>query len=836
MKFAQYLEDTQTSEWKKKYIDYRLLKKKISAIRQSYGSQRIVQSPVPAANSQGGTASEASVPNPLSTSASFNPTTSVGSIKSSPEHYLATDTPSPSLRLVPSNVSDNSQRTPLNRSQTLPAHISAQSRLERAQTPSLTRLFSFGNPRSSVKSSRFSKFVGPKPHPYSELPLNELIPLLSPAEAAFFSTLDDELEKVETFYLARENEFKVHTDLLELQLNELDQHRRLFKAAQSSGTRTTTINSSTIFKFRGNLLKEEHTVSTAKDKGKAAVKKAAGIVPNSAASSNDHIPGDNVADSRTAQLDPDEFHSAKSQLKRAVLEHYRGLETLQNYRILNITGIRKALKKFQKVTKIAAQNAYMTEKVEKSAFASEANVRLMMDKMENMYATRFAQGDRKRALTRLRSGPQHKNHHVSMFWSGLLVGLAVPAFVAGLYQSRISFRHRNSIPGGDGLLFVYGVFLIPVLFSVLVGFNILVWAHSRINYIFIFEFDVRTRLDHREYVLIPSLLLSTLCYAFWLSFAKLGAPSVSPTIWPMVWLGFAAIVMLDPLPVLFKPSRWWLLKNVAKLFASGTRRVEFTDFWMGDQFCSLVFTLSNINLVVCLYAEGFSENWRNCGSASRLWPLSFVLAILPFLIRVVQSIKRYVDSGLDTHLINAGKYAAGIVSYFCYFIWRHQGGHSHGGSFVVWVFFQTVYTLYALSWDFVMDWSILRLDVHYPLLRGELVYSNHIYLYYFAIISNTLIRFIWIFYIPAGGPDMMLRSFIGGSLEMLRRLQWNFFRLENEHLGNVDQYRVTREVPLPYSLDEPRGNDVDDEEGSPPSTWLPQRAIRLRRQRAEEEV
>jgi len=25
-------------------------------------------------------------------------------------------------------------------------------------------------------------------------------------------------------------------------------------------------------------------------------------------------------------------------------------------------------------------------------------------------------------------------------------------------------------------------------------------------------------------------------------------------------------------------------------------------------------------------------------------------------------------------------------------------------------------------------------------------------------------------------------------------------RLENEHLGNVEQYRVTREVPLPYSF------------------------------------
>jgi hypothetical protein len=44
---------------------------------------------------------------------------------------------------------------------------------------------------------------------------------------------------------------------------------------------------------------------------------------------------------------------------------------------------------------------------------------------------------------------------------------------------------------------------------------------------------------------------------------------------------------------------------------------------------------------------------------------------------------------------------------------------------------------------------------------------------------------------------------------MLRRWQWNFYRLENEHLGNLDQYRVTREVPLPYSFDDM----VDDEGG-----------------------
>jgi hypothetical protein len=39
-------------------------------------------------------------------------------------------------------------------------------------------------------------------------------------------------------------------------------------------------------------------------------------------------------------------------------------------------------------------------------------------------------------------------------------------------------------------------------------------------------------------------------------------------------------------------------------------------------------------------------------------------------------------------------------------------------------------------------------------------------------------------------------------------------RLENEHLGNMDQYRITREVPLPYSFDELSHETVaGDEDG-----------------------
>lgn len=59
--------------------------------------------------------------------------------------------------------------------------------------------------------------------------------------------------------------------------------------------------------------------------------------------------------------------------------------------------------------------------------------------------------------------------------------------------------------------------------------------------------------------------------------------------------------------------------------------------------------------------------------------------------------------------------------------------------------------------------------------------------------------------------------------EMLRRWQWNFcesplarsvltptpVRVETEHLGNADAYRVTREIPLPYRRVDDDGSEDD---------------------------
>ncbi|KAI0087371.1 EXS family-domain-containing protein, partial [Irpex rosettiformis] len=268
-----------------------------------------------------------------------------------------------------------------------------------------------------------------------------------------------------------------------------------------------------------------------------------------------------------------------------------------------------------------------------------------------------------------------------------------------------------------------------------------------------------------------------------------------------------------------RPARWWFLRNLSRLLTPGFHRVERIH---RDQYCSLVYPLSNIYLVACAYSGGLDSTWSKCLSP-KPWGVPFVLASLPLFARFVQSIRRWVDSRLITHLINGGKYGAGIIYYITYYNWRHHGG-DRGGDFVLWCIMGTIYATYASAWDFLMDWSLLRPHAAHRLLRDNLLYSNHISLYYIAIVTNVLIRFIWVLYIPQHGPSFALRTFVAAMLEMLRRWQWNFYRLENEHLGNVDQYRVTREVPLPYSFDDVMNeSDGDDEERKSISSWRSKR-------------
>ncbi|KAI0325162.1 hypothetical protein GY45DRAFT_281692 [Cubamyces sp. BRFM 1775] len=343
----------------------------------------------------------------------------------------------------------------------------------------LGRAFSTGPNPQRANSQKDSAGLDPAVprfdlrHP---IPLMELLPQLIPVERAFFEKLDEELDKVESFYCEREREMKHRANLLKEQLQELQDHRRAFyeahpiaaaqyswlplplpapvipsimvrrrkarqgklpspkggkqwklssaahgkDAAESHATVSGTGEGVTEPEMPKSIVKQVDSSSGDDDATKAGDSSPEGTIgrsrwrttgaaksvqalfqfrPAPVSEEDKKVSGDDSAGNeqtedvhssgRAIRYDPEEYQHAKKQLKKAVLECYRGLELLNNYRTLNLIGFRKALKKFEKVTHIPAQHAYTKEKIEPSAFSSGATVDSLIRDMEALFAARF---------------------------------------------------------------------------------------------------------------------------------------------------------------------------------------------------------------------------------------------------------------------------------------------------------------------------------------------------------------------------------------------------------------------------------------------------------------
>lgn len=68
---------------------------------------------------------------------------------------------------------------------------------------------------------------------------------------------------------------------------------------------------------------------------------------------------------------------------------------------------------------------------------------------------------------------------------------------------------------------------------------------------------------------------------------------------------------------------------------------------------------------------------------SDLYFLTYRVCI-PAFIRFVQCLKRFKDSRLKIHLVNAGKYVASMLQLALFTYWRSRGSRVHDHSFAIW--------------------------------------------------------------------------------------------------------------------------------------------------------
>lgn len=150
------------------------------------------------------------------------------------------------------------------------------------------------------------------------------------------------------------------------------------------------------------------------------------------------------------------------------------------------------------------------------------------------------------------------------------------------------------------------------------------------------------------------------------------------------------------------------------------------------------------------------------------------------------------------HLVNCGKYGMTILAAVMLSIYRIHDTHSNLALFVT---FSTVNAIYCSIWDLLMDFSLLQPDARHNLLRDILALKRR-WIYYAIMVIDPILRFAWIFYaiFTHDTQHSTAVSFLLGFAEVTRRGMWALLRVENEHCGNVAQYKASRDVPLPYHL------------------------------------
>ncbi|XP_021910563.1 phosphate transporter PHO1 homolog 1 [Carica papaya] len=499
---------------------------------------------------------------------------------------------------------------------------------------------------------------------------------------------------------------------------------------------------------------------------------------------------------------------AEKMIKRGYIELYKGLGYLKTYRNSNMLAFIKILKKFNKVTGKEVLSIYL-KVVESSYFNSSDKVMNLADEVEKLFIKQFAEDDRRKAMKYLKPHQRKESHSVTFFiglftgcFIALLVGYVIMAHITGMYsQQPDTVYMETAYP-------VLSMFSLLFLHFFLYGCNIFMWRKARINYSFIFELAPTKELKYRDVFLICTVSMTAVVGMMFihLSLVTKGYSLSQVQAIPGLLLLIFFVLLVCPFNISYRSSRYRFLSVIRNIILSPLYKVVMLDFFMADQLCSQVPMLRNLEYVACYYITGSykTQDYGYCIRAKYFRDLAYAVSFLPYYWRAMQCARRWFDEGETSHLVNLGKYVSAMLAAGAKVAYEKE--QTVGWQCLV-VITSSAATVYQLYWDFVKDWGLLQMNSKNPWLRNELMLRRKI-IYYFSMGLNLVLRLAWlqtVVHSNIGHVDYRVTGLLLASLEVIRRGQWNFYRLENEHLNNAGKFRAVKTVPLPF-------HEVDEED------------------------
>ncbi|KAJ8617242.1 hypothetical protein MRB53_013428 [Persea americana] len=341
-------------------------------------------------------------------------------------------------------------------------------------------------------------------------------------------------------------------------------------------------------------------------------------------------------------------------------------------------------------------------------------------------------------------------------------------------------------------LFLYEAFLYynPLLLMTMMvwlwGVNLWVFAQSSVNCAKIFDLD-NNHLTHRETwkcatwmtIVAPT---SMTAYLYLYSHGEVSLAASQPVLLYAVVL----IVLISPFDIFYLSSRYYLLRTLWRIILP-LQAISFSDFFLADILTSMAKVFSDLERSVCrmVHRQVATIAWFEadsvCGSHSIAIPL---ILVLPYICRLFQCLRQYRDSREKTSLWNALKYSTAVPVIFLSALKYHVIPDRWTNMYrPLWLLSSVINSLYSFYWDVTRDWDLSVFSRIFkfknPHLCSNILYGRQ-WVYYWAIGSNLILRCTWTYKLSAHLRHNYLTVFTITALEMLRRFQWIFFRVENE--------------------------------------------------------
>ncbi|XP_023518354.1 SPX and EXS domain-containing protein 1-like isoform X3 [Cucurbita pepo subsp. pepo] len=318
------------------------------------------------------------------------------------------------------------------------------------------------------------------------------------------------------------------------------------------------------------------------------------------------------------------------------------------------------------------------------------------------------------------------------------------------------------------------------------GINLWFFSQSNVNYAKIFELD-QNHLTHHEIwkcatwmtIVVPT---SMTAYLYLYSCGEVSLAASQPV---LLYLA-VVIILVFPFEIFYLSSRFFLLRTLWRIVVP-LQAITFADFFVADILTSMSKVFSDLERSVCrmIHRQVATIAWFEadsvCGSHSVAIP---VVLVLPYLFRLFQCLRQYKDTGEKATLLNALKYSTAVpvicLSALKYHVFPDKWTNVYRP---LWLLSSVMNSSYSFYWDVKRDWNLSTFTrifkFNRPHFLSHLLYGQK-WVYVWVLGSNLILRCTWTYKLSAHLRHNYLTVFAITALEIFRRFQWIFFRVENE--------------------------------------------------------